>query len=44
MTSKEKQALQAIPFPTIESESKAKQVMKELRIWNIYQLSTYNIK
>ena len=42
IASKEKQALQAIPFPTVESELKDKQVMKELR-FGIFTSLVYTI-
>ena len=41
LLSKQKQALQTIPIPTSQSESRSKQIMKELCILNIYQLNIY---
>ena len=41
LLSKQKQALRTIPIPTSQSESRSKQIMKELCILNIYQLNIY---
>ena len=41
LSSKQKQALQTIPIPTSQSESRSKQIMRELCVLNIYQLNTY---
>ena len=43
LLSKQKQALRTIPVPTSQSESRSKQIMRELCVLNIYQLSIYNI-
>ena len=43
LLSKQKQALRTIPIPTSQSESRSKQLMKELCILNIYRLNIYNV-
>ena len=41
LLSKQKQALRTIPIPTSQSESRSKQIMRELCVLNIYQLNIY---
>ena len=41
LSSKQKQALQTIPIPTSQSESRSKQIMRELCVLNIYQLNIF---
>ena len=43
LLSKQKQALRTIPVPTSQSESRSKQIMRELCVLNIYQLNIYNV-
>ena len=43
LASKQRQALRTITIPTIESELRSKQIMKEICILHIYQLNTYNL-
>ena len=43
LASKQKQAPPIILIPTLESESRSKQIIKELCILNIYQLNEYNV-
>ena len=42
LLSKQKQALSAILIPTSQSESRSKQIMRELCVLNVYQLNIYN--
>ena len=41
LLSKQRQALRTIPVPTSQSESRSKQIMRELCVLNIYQLNIY---
>ena len=43
LLSKQKQALRTIPVPTSQSESRSKQITRELCVLNIYQLNIYNV-
>ena len=43
LSSKQKEALRTILIPTLESEARPKQIMKEFGILNIYQLNVYNV-
>ena len=43
LLSKQKQALRTILIPTSQSESRSKQIMRELCVLNIYQLNMYNV-
>ena len=43
LLSKQNQALRTIPIPTSQSESRSKQLMRELCVLNIYQLNIFNV-
>ena len=43
LLSKQKQALRTIPAPTSQSESRSKQIMRELCVLNIRQLTICNV-
>ena len=41
LLAKQKKALRIIPIPTSQSESRSKQIMRELCVLDIYQLNIY---